>query len=404
MRFISVYSALAIGIIVLLIWSENQKGPEVNRFTRACQFVAERIYLEDDIVNPWRDVCFHSAAQNSDKALPEQRYYFRKILEMLNVSHLDLFEPQEVRGIWTETKKTTGLISEFMDGQVIVTGTLPNSEAKRNLINSGDQLLSINQEAPSPQLAQEISGEYVLDRKGSQYAVRLEAKELVVDESLKISKLSEKTAQLKVPSFRADYFSMEKLKKISQELAPYKKIILDLRKNQGGNFVSGLRLLSVFLCGRQTVGYLIRPKFTDLPKSDIPDDIDDESQLEHMNKSYFINLQTFNNYPCLTQSLAVLVDQETSSTAELVAQALKDYRAAKILGLSTSGRLLVGVWYPMESLGYGVKISIPEAVYQTRRGRQIEKHGVNLDEVLDYRRVDFENGEDSWLKSSLNKF
>ena len=404
MRFLSVYAALAIGIIVLIIWSENLKKSEANRFIEACQFVAERIYLEDQIVNPWRDTCFHSAAQNANRPLPEQRYYFRKTLEMLDVSHLDLFEPQEVKGIWTENKKTTGLISEFMDGQLIVTETLPNSEAKKNLINSGDQLLSINQEAPSPQQAQEISGDYVFDRKGNPYSVRLDTKELVVDESLKVKKLSEKTAQLKVPSFRADYFSMEKLKKISQELAPYKKIILDLRKNQGGNFVSGLRLLSVFLCGQQAVGYLLRPKFANLPKSDIPDDIDDESQLEHMNKSYFINLQTFNNYPCLTQSLVVLVDQETSSTAELVAQALKDYRAARIMGLATSGRLLVGVWYPMESLGRGVKISIPEAVYQTKRGRQIEKHGVNLDEVLDYRRADFENGEDSWLKASLNKF
>lgn len=404
MRFISVASTLAIGLVVLIICSENHQHISGHPFSQICNFVSDRIFLVDEIVAPWKESCLQSSEKYSELSLAEQRHYLRNLLESLNVSHLDLYEPQEVKSMWSETKRTTGIISEFVDGQLVVIGLLPNSTAQKNGVKLGDQIVSINNEAPNPQAAQVIGGDYELNQLGEVKKIKLIPEELVVDEGLKVIRQTEKTAQLKIPTFRSDYFSEEQLKNVSKKLSGYKKIILDLRKNQGGNFVSGLRLLSMFLCGKQSVGYLLRPKFPNDLKSTMNDDMNDENQLELMNKSYYVDLQTFENYPCLTQSLAVLVDHETSSTAEMVAQALKDYRAAKIMGRLSAGKLLVGVWYPVEGLGQGVKISIPEAVYQTKRGRQIESNGVHVDETLDYSRADFERSEDTWLKVILNKF
>lgn len=404
MRFISVAVALSVFLIVLILWPEEKSHSVSNSFSQACLFVEKRIFLETDIVKPWLQKCLSWGDQIQSQELSQQRYQFRVLLGELNVSHLDLFEPQEVENIWTENKKSTGIISEFIDGQLIVTEIKSGSSAEKQNIRLGDQIIAINREAPSPRLAQELSGKYSLDRKGKRYELDITASELIVDEKWKVIKQSEKTAQLQIPSFRADYFSRAALVDMAQKLSSYKKIILDLRKNQGGNFVSGLRMLSLFFCGPQNVGYLIRPKFPNLPKVNLPDDLNDENQLELMNRSYYVNLQTFVDYPCLTQSLGVLVDHETASTAEMVAQALKDYRDAKIMGNPSGGKLLVGVWYPREELGQGVKISVPEAIYQTKRGRQIENNGVHLDEVLSYRREDFENGLDTWLAQALTEF
>ncbi len=404
MRFISVASALSICLIILILWPQDKEYVQVNPISEACSFVSHHIFLDDELVRPWHKRCAEIAQQNLNLDLSYQRQQFRLHLSGLNVSHLDLFEPQEVKNIWSENKKSTGILAEFIDGQLIVVEVMPGSSAVKSEVKTGDQILSINQEAPSPHLAQEISGEYIFDRKGQKLTLQIEVSELVVNEKWQVSKISDKTAHLKIPSFRANYFSKEDLVEMSNQLKSYKKIILDLRKNQGGNFVSGLRLLSVFFCGPQSLGYLIRPKFPNLPKVNMPDDLNDENQLDLMNKSYYMNLQSFSNYPCLTQSLSLLVDHETASTSEMVAQALKDYRGARIFGNPSGGKLLVGVWYPMERLGTGVKISVPEAVYQTKRGRQIENNGVHLDEVLDYRREDFEKGVDTWLKNVLSKF
>lgn len=404
MRFISVALALIFFLIVLILWPGREDFSFSTPFSEACQFVKNRIFLDADIMEPWCRRCVGLALLHQHEKLPQQRLQFRLQLEALNVSHLDLFEPQEVETIWTENKKTTGIIADFIDGQLIVIEVKAGSPAEKQGVRLGDQILLINQEAPSPRLAQTLSGEFIFDRRGRKYSRDISPQELVIDEKWKVIKQSEKTARLWIPSFRADYFSAKDLQQMAEKISPFKKVILDLRKNQGGNFVAGLRVLSLFFCGSQNLGYLIRPKFPNLPKVNLPDDLDDGHQLELMNKSYYVNLQSYPNYPCLTQSLGVLVDHETASTAEMVAQALKDYRDAKIMGSPSGGKLLVGVWYPMEMLGAGVKIAIPEAIYQTKRGRQIENNGVHLDEVLDYKRSDFEQGLDSWLAIALTRF
>jgi len=401
MRIISVLLGLLICVLVMLLWPQEEVE---SSFVKSCHFVSERIFLEPILMNPWLQRCLQVADHTQSQALPLQRQQLRMLLSQLDVSHLDLFEPQEVESIWTENKKSTGIQAEFIDGQLIVTEILPGSVAEVQQVKTGDQLISINNEAPSVSLAQELAGEYVFDRSGEKITLSLKPTDLSVDEGWKVIPQSAKSARLKVPSFRGEYFEGKKVGEMAKALEPYQKIILDLRKNEGGNFVSGLRLLSLFFCGPQDLGYLIRPKFPEKPKVNLPDDMDDTKQLDILNQSYYVNLQTFSEYPCLTQSLVVLVDHETASTAEMVAQALKDYRGAKVLGNPTGGKLLVGVWYPTPELGKGVKISIPEAVYQTKRGRQLEKNGVHLDGILDYRRGDFEKGQDSWLLEALRRF
>jgi carboxyl-terminal processing protease len=115
-----------------------------------------------------------------------------------------------------------------------------------------------------------------------------------------------------------------------------------------------------------------------------------------------VQLSTFDGYGCsqkTTQEISVLVDSSSASTSEMVAQALKEFKDAKIYGSTSAGQLLVGMWYPVDEIAAGVKLSIPEAVYESHGGRPIEGPGVQIDEVLYYRLNELQNGEDSWIKS-----
>ena len=113
-------------------------------------------------------------------------------------------------------------------------------------------------------------------------------------------------------------------------------------------------------------------------------------------------LKTFSAGACYRGAIRVLVDGKSSSVAEMVAQALKEFRKSPVRGTSSRGQLLVGVWYPMDELGQGVQISIPEALYTSAKGRRIEGQGVELDKVLYYNLPEMQMGIDSWVKNSLD--
>jgi len=195
---------------------------------------------------------------------------------------------------------------------------------------------------------------------------------------------------------------MEQIEVLYRKLSTSQKIILDLRNNSGGNFVAGLRLASVFLCGEQAVGYLYKPRNEKRKISTLTDTLEDAMQIQILKKNDLVTLQTFADYPCLSQPMVVLVNEDTASTAEMVAQILKDYRGTKIVGLPTAGALLQGVWYDLPELGPGVSISIPEALYQTQRGHVIEGHGVSkVDKFVNERLSDFRKGQDSWVLQAI---
>jgi len=79
-----------------------------------------------------------------------------------------------------------------------------------------------------------------------------------------------------------------------------------------------------------------------------------------------------------------------------VALAFRDKLQTPIQGATSSGELLVGIWYDVSNIwGQVVKLSIPEAYYESIYGYQVEGRGVTADVTLYPRRVDFESGYDS---------
>jgi carboxyl-terminal processing protease len=132
-------------------------------------------------------------------------------------------------------------------------------------------------------------------------------------------------------------------------------IILDLRGNPGGLAVMAMGLAGWFVAGE---GQLLGTMQSRTAKTD-----------------YEINprLEPY------TGKLAILVDGSSASTAEILAQGLKDLGRARIFGTRTAGAALPSA---IIQLPDGDRFQYPEANYTSAKGRVLEGNGVEPDVVV----------------------
>lgn len=375
----------------------------INPYPAVCDLVAEKIFLDDSKIKNWKKTCSRRSrlvTPYSPKKLIIKD--MNNALALLKVSHLEVYDSSEVASIWRGESLETGIESRFVDGELVIYKIHPDSPAQEAGLQPGDVIQSINAEQPNPWEAQTEQGSYLMLRQEKEFNVKIKPRSIQRSEDLHLEMKSAQYAVLEIPSFRAAFFEEEKMKTLQQQIAPLKKLVVDLRGNPGGNFVAGLRFLSLFMCKSEEVGRLVKPRADVKVPAELPNDLRDQEQLAVLDNSSEILLKTYDNPQCFKGEVRVLVDGKSSSVAEMVAQALKEFKKAPLLGSPSRGQLLVGVWYPLEEVGRGVQISIPEAIYLSHQQHQIEGQGVDLDRVLYYSLPEMQAGIDSWVKKALD--
>lgn len=398
----------AFGILIVLFFAAASfrlavQKTFVNPYARLCDMVSSRIYLDDAQLEDWKKLCASRAALvqpfTPADVIAEDA---RNVFSTLRVSHLDLFNANESRRIWSGKIEETGIESEFVDGEMVIFSVNPDSPAADAGLKRGDIIVTIQGAHPAPALARSVGGTYRIRRLDKELDVEIDPREITLDESPRVTRQGDWTI-VKVPSFRAEFFESGRWKDVVREIGPSRLILVDLRGNPGGNFVAGLRFLSPFMCAEQDIGYLLKPKSPGGRQIPFADDLRDLSQLDVIDRADIVRLRTFPDYGCLTSRVEVLIDSASASTSEMVAQALRDYLGAKVHGTSSAGQLLVGVWYDVPELGDGWRVSIPEAVFQTRRGRRLEGAGVRVDRELYYDLKDLQAGRDTWIDKVVDE-
>ncbi|NUN05706.1 MAG: carboxy-terminal processing protease [Bdellovibrio sp.] len=375
----------------------------VNPYPIVCDLVAEKIFLDDTQVNKWKRLCHRRSrlvTPYSQKKLVIKD--INNVLGLLNVSHLEVYDSSDVKKIWQGESQETGIESEFVDGELVIFKVHPQSPAALVGLKKGDVIESINGQQPNPWEAQSESGQYLIQRGSTKNTYALKTAVIQRSEAITVEKLKNDSALVQVPSFRANFFNEEQMLDLQKNLKGVRHLVVDLRGNSGGNFVAGLRFLSTLICQPEEIGRLIRPRAKQQGLAELPNRLQDEEQLAVLDQHKEVLLKTFANENCYRGDVRVLVDNKTSSVAEMVAQALKEFRKAPLLGGPSRGELLVGVWYPLEEVGRGVRISIPEALYVSHGQHRIENNGVQLDKVLYYDLSEMQSGVDSWVKKALD--
>ena len=157
-----------------------------------------------------------------------------------------------------------------------------------------------------------------------------------------------------------DSFETDTAKQFEQALADLqaqgmKSLIVDVRYNPGGMLTSVVQIL---------------------------DDILPEGLLVYIEDKYG-NRQDYNSDgdTYLDCPIAVLMNENSASAAEIVAGAIKDYDYGTLIGTTTYGKGIVQTIFPLED---GDAVKITTAKYFTPKGNYIHGVGIDPDIELEY--------------------
>ena len=129
-----------------------------------------------------------------------------------------------------------------------------------------------------------------------------------------------------------------------------KKIILDLRDNGGGYVDSAIDVAEEIVPKGKIVDVKFRNKEYDA------------TYTSQLSKKEF--------------DFVVLVNEYTASAAEILASAMQDSKAAKLVGTKTYGKAVIQNLYPLQN---GSVFKLTAGQYITRNGREINKIGLEPD-------------------------
>ena len=159
---------------------------------------------------------------------------------------------------------------------------------------------------------------------------------------IKFSSFDEKTSE----EFKTKYEELQK--------QGIKSLIIDLRNNGGGIVTEALNIADYVLEKDKVILYEV-----------------DKNEKEKIEKS--------KNDPIINMPIVILTNNNTASSSEILAGALKDHEKAKIVGTKTYGK---GVIQQLMTLpdGSGLKITAEE--YLTPNRTKINKIGIQPDEEV----------------------
>jgi len=195
-----------------------------------------------------------------------------------------------------------------------------------------------------------------------------------------------------------------------RQVADCEHLIVDLRGNPGGGS-GNLRLMSYFTSERLPVGYSLtrRRAAQGYRREDLP-------QFRHIPSSKFALIWLALRFKFVDKSIVVvteglgrkrfhghmvlLVNQHTTSGAEIVAGFVREHRLATIVGERTAGRLLGWSTFRLE---HGYRLALPVSNYLTWEGKCFEAEGIQPDLDAPFSPAAAREGRDNQLEEAVRR-
>lgn len=221
-----------------------------------------------------------------------------------------------------------------------------------------------------------------------------------------LKKLSHQTALIEIENFNNNKEILEKalIKIIDHN---YKNLVIDLRKNGGGNIESALMLSSYIINKPLNGGYFVTQRWYNKNiDNKTPNILNTENFHSFSKASYKLFIQGIHKYEGLVLEIKpneknykgnifVLTDNSTASTCEPIVYGLKLNHKATIIGEKTAGAMLSAETFDLFD---GFKLFLPTADYYTSDGKRLDRIGVEPDY-----KIESKNALDFVLNNLLNK-
>ena len=272
-------------------------------------------------------------------------------------------EAEKSREAVSSTYVGIGIRLENKDDEVVVQAPMDGSPAEKEGIKSGDVLIAVDGESVKGEDLEEI-GQKVRGPEGTYVDLTVlrdeEEREFNVERAeLEVPVASwSRIPDTDVAFLRLSSFSENSAKKLAGTIAEARaagaeRFVLDLRDNPGGLVEQAEEVAAQFLPAGSDV-YIRKDADGSEEETTVPEDNDEP----------------------LDAPLVVLVNKGSSSSAEIVAGALRDNDRAKVVGETTFGTGTVLSEYPLSD---GSSILLGVAEWLTPNGDSIRGSGIEPD-------------------------
>ncbi len=277
---------------------------------------------------------------------------------------------------------------------------LPDSPAAKAGIQSGDEILAIDGKSTKG-LAIDDASSLIRGEVGTKVILRLRRKGSAdFNQPITRAKIELQTVRYnlredggkRIGYIRLSDFSSHANTQMAAAITALEKqqveaYIVDLRGNPGGLLDQSLSISQMWIEQGDIV------KTTD--RSNVVEIIDRGGMVKTLDSAGKIRLvnrqgsyqEVVPNRPVLTKRpLAVIVDGNSASSAEILTGALKDNKRATIVGTQTFGKALVQSTHSLMSDSSG--LAVTTAHYYTPDGTDISKKGIKPDLVVELTETD----------------
>ncbi len=269
------------------------------------------------------------------------------------------------------------------DNNVIIISPLEGYPAERAGLRPKDIIAQINGESAYDltisEAVDKIRGEkgtsvkLTIIRSGEAQEVEVTREEINVP-SVK-SEIKNEIGILKISRFSDDTVRLAQAAAVSYKSAKVKGIVLDLRGNPGGYLEGSVDVAELWLERKATI-------------------------LTERRDNVVINTITANGNPLLKGiPTVVLIDEGSASASEILAGALKDNEVATLLGQKSFGK--GSVQQPI-NLRDGGLLKVTIARWFTPNGKNIDKEGIEPDEVVELTSDDIATDRDPQLDTAIS--
>jgi len=338
------------------------------------------------------------------EAANRQEFYdvLRQMIVSLRDPHTRVFSPDEKFDWWNPRFVSVGLTIREVEGRPTVVSVTPNSAAADAQLRNGDVITTVDNVpvekmaelrfkglGPSrKELTRSRAASSLLDgAPGTSVAITWETRDGKIKSATLLRSWTQKqlgyqisrrgnTVVIKIEVFTTAT-ARDLTRALPEAMRNVEGIVFDLRSNGGGDAQAMADVGSSFFSQSINLG-----SFTD-----------------RVGISFALQTRSLSALPAPKQTrlpMVVLINEGTSSAAEILAAVLQKSSRARVIGTQTCGCVLA--IRNRHELPDGGLLDVSELDYRTAEGVRLEGAGVTPDHVVPVKRSDLYKGRDGALK------
>lgn len=313
-------------------------------------------------------------------------------VEGLDDEYTEYFTKEEMEEFKTETEGNYVGIGIYMlkntkDNNIIVLSAIKGSPAEEAGLKTGDIIKKVNDKEYTAEKFEKIASD-IKGKAGSKVKLEIQRGEETLTFEIERKKielypiesevLENDIGYINISSFCEDCSSKFKENYDKLKRKNIKSLVIDLRNNGGGIVDEALEILD-FILDKDSIMLITANK-------------KGEEKIEKAKKK-----------PTIEVPIVVLVNENTASSSEIFAAALKENNKAKIIGTKTYGKGVIQESITLSD-GSGIKITTEE--YYTPNRNKINKIGITPDIEVDLEEktkniTEISRDQDTQLKKAI---